>query len=89
MIEIRTFNSAVIHCPLIINWTVSLLNVLNVLKPPQNPINKKGLTQEGWFNLFWNKYAIKAKIKQAIVFEMNVAIGKVEVVKFSIVFETP
>ena len=53
-----------------------MLNVLNVLKPPQNPTNNKGCNHVDSEFLGTTKTINKARIKQARMFDKKVPNGK-------------
>jgi hypothetical protein len=57
------------------SWTVSKLNVLNVLNPPQKPVRMNNChSEERFFSL--KKKKVTPIIKQARIFEIKVAKGK-------------
>ena len=62
-----------------IRSNVSLLNVLNVLNPPQNPTINNGWIQWLETPLFDVKWTKKAKITQDTIFAIKVPKGKLEV----------
>lgn len=81
--DIEMFKIARKVCPVLNKWIVSNEKVLNVLKPPQKPINTRGCTQCN--SGFLNKYTeINAKIRVDNKFDKSVAIGKLTTVRAKI-----
>ena len=71
------------------NSTVSKLNVEKVLKPPQKPVMIKNLSNGFTFVLSANTKTVIAKIMQLIMFEKNVASGKLVFILLTKASETP